>query len=522
MPGTENEPEARLGWSSHRTEQHANVEQGVTIRLTARVIVLLVITVAAMFVVDGYWDHSTDRAQARENLDRVARHLGGALSALVEHVWSNEGAENAVSLLRDANERHPSIALRWVWLDATPGDPQAARISNGPEIAASIKAKRSIEDRQISPPKLYTYVPAKIPGSRAGAIELAQSLESLDARTTQTLRRLVVLLVGLLVASAGTILLIGIYFVGRPLQLLKNKADRAGTGDLSGPLDLPGKAELSELAAALNSMCERLGESRRRLEAESAAKVDALEQARHTDRLRTVGRLASGIAHELGTPLNVVSGRAAMIARHDLDPDQVRDSAGIILSQADRMTEIIRQLLSFARRRSAEKSPRRLTEIAQQAKELVEPVAAKSGVRVVLEAPRNGDSNGLYALCNPAEIQQVLINLIVNAIQASSADGEVRIRLSFEQASRRPGQPDALGSGSVCVAVSDQGAGIEDEDLPHVFEPFFTTKGIGEGTGLGLSIVHGIVEDHGGWITVESSVGRGSCFTVHLPPADRK
>jgi two-component system, NtrC family, sensor kinase len=484
--------------------------------------VLLVLTMAAMFVVDGYWVHRADRSQARTNMNRGARHLGSALSTLVEHVWQSEGAKKALALLRDANERHKSIVMRWVWLDAEPSDPQAPRVPDRREIQASLEQEESIEDRQASPPTLYTYVVSRIPGPRAGAIELAQSLASLDAQTATTFKRTVMLLVGLLVASVGTILLIGIYFVGRPLQLLKDKAERAGAGDLSRPLDLPGKAELSELADALNDMCDHLAESRRWLEDETAAKLEALEQARHTDRLRTVGRLASGIAHELGTPLNVVSGRAALIARRHLDEDQTRESAEIIISQAERMTGIIRQLLSFARRGSAEKHPCRLTEVARQAVALVEPIGGKRGVHILLQAPENGATNGLCALCNPAEIQQVFINLLVNAIQASPTDSEVNIQLGLEPDARRPGHADGPGLRSVRVAVQDRGAGIPDSDLPHVFEPFFTTKDVGEGTGLGLSIVHGIVEDHGGWITVDSKAGGGSCFTFHIPSADAK
>src|SRR5204863_590761 len=123
------------------------------------------------------------------------------------------------------------------------------------------------------------------------------------------------------------------------------KARRVGTGDLSGPLHLRQRDELGELANEINLMCERLAEER-------GAREQATEQLRHADRLTTVGKLASGLAHELGTPLNVVRGRAKLIVDHEVEGKEVTDSARIVVEQAERMTALIRQLLDFARPRA--------------------------------------------------------------------------------------------------------------------------------------------------------------------------
>src|SRR5208337_2658068 len=143
----------------------------------------------------------------------------------------------------------------------------------------------------------------------------------------------------------------------RPLDLLIAKARRIGGGDLTGPVHLRSRDELAELAENLNHMCAKLAESETRLRQETAARIMALEQLRHADRLKTVGRLASGIAHELGTPLNVVAGRAGLIGSGKLDSQQIVESAAAIKQEADKMTTIIRHLLDFARASTPRKSP---------------------------------------------------------------------------------------------------------------------------------------------------------------------
>jgi signal transduction histidine kinase len=236
-----------------------------------------------------------------------------------------------------------------------------------------------------------------------------------------------------------------------------------------------------------------------------------IEQLRHADRLSTVGKLASGIAHELGTPLTVVSGRARLIA-DGLSGEETRESALTIADQAQRMTRIIRQLLDFARRRSAAKSPEDLRAVARQTVSLLSPLADKRGARITLDEP----DTPLMAEVDVGQLQQALTNLVVNAIQAMPRGGAVRCAVG-----RAPARPPADHGGAegeyLSVAVTDEGEGMSEETMAHIFEPFFTTKPVGEGTGLGLSVTYGIVKDHGGWIELESSPGAGTRFTIRLP-----
>jgi two-component system, NtrC family, sensor kinase len=253
-----------------------------------------------------------------------------------------------------------------------------------------------------------------------------------------------------------------------------------------------------------------LGDQQQRIRSEAAERLAAMEQLRHADRLKTVGRLAAGIAHELGTPLNVVSGRAGLIASGKLSDEEIQQSAWTIKAEAERITGIIRQLLDFARRRSPQRVQIDLRDVARQTTQLLEPLALKRGVTLTVQ----GNGHAVTACADFAQIQQVVTNLVMNAIQAMGNGGQVCVRMGNQT---RGAETDAAPSNHAFLCVEDQGTGITPEDLEHIFEPFFTTKHVGEGTGLGLSIAEGIIREHGGWMEVDSRPGEGSRFTVFLP-----
>jgi signal transduction histidine kinase len=176
------------------------------------------------------------------------------------------------------------------------------------------------------------------------------------------------------------------------------------------------------------------------------------------------------------------------------------------------MTKIIRQLLDFARASSPHKAPTDLSTVVGQTADLLRPLAEKRNVQLCI-AP--GEVSAVAAI-DAGQIQQVLTNLMVNAIQAMPNGGNVDIAVR-RQTARAPDSADDHPCEYLAIEVRDQGVGIAEEHLQHLFEPFFTTKGVGEGTGLGLSIAYGIVQEHGGWIDVTSRPNQGSCFTVFLP-----
>jgi signal transduction histidine kinase len=301
----------------------------------------------------------------------------------------------------------------------------------------------------------------------------------------------------------------GMWLVGRPLQLLAGKAQRIGEGDLSGPVSLEQRDEIGQLGREVNAMCERLSEANARTQAETSARIHAMEQLRHADRLITVGRLAAGIAHELGTPLNVIAGRVKMLRRGKVDAETQSEYLASVAEQAERMTRIIRQLLDFAGRRDPRTTATDLHTIARAIQRLVEPIARKHQVEVALS-----EQGRAMALGDPVQLEQVLSNLVVNGIHACEVGGRVEISCGTEVASNGG---SASETKRAFLRVSDDGHGMDEETQARIFEPFFTTKEIGQGTGLGLSVAHGIVLENGGSISVSSRKGQGSTFSVFLP-----
>jgi two-component system, NtrC family, sensor kinase len=240
------------------------------------------------------------------------------------------------------------------------------------------------------------------------------------------------------------------------------------------------------------------------LAAALSEEILALERAKaqvvRADKLATVGQLSAGLAHELGTPLSVITGRAKMLAQGQVPVDQVNGVGRTIVEQADRMASFIRQLLDFARRREPKKATYDLRLIARQAVALLQAMANAGQVSLT-----TGElATAVMVSCDAAQMGQVLTNLIVNAVQATPPGGQVQVI------------PGAAGAEAI-VQVKDTGRGIPAEHLARIFEPFFTTKQTGSGTGLGLSVAMGIVTDHGGTIKAESTLGVGTVFTVRLP-----
>jgi len=233
----------------------------------------------------------------------------------------------------------------------------------------------------------------------------------------------------------------------------------------------------------------------------TSAHVATMDQLRHRDRLALIGQIASGLAHELGTPLNVIAGRTRLLTKQSLSAEQLAAHVSSVLEQTQRMTSIIRQLLDFARRRGPDRGQVDLHDLCRLVLELLQPLALKRNVRLTL-LPASGEC---MAAVDHNQIQQAVSNLVMNAIQAMPKGGEVTFSVRGE------------GGDHLALSVQDNGTGIAPEHHERIFEPFFTTQGAGEGTGLGLSITEGIVRDHGGRIEVTSEVGHGSCFTLHLP-----
>ncbi len=359
---------------------------------------------------------------------------------------------------------------------------------------------------------LYTLAPAAA-GDRGerGAIEIAVSLAGHDAYVWSTVVRLTLAGIAILAINLVLSVLLGRYWIGRPIRQVITKARLVGRGQLEGQLKIRTRDEVGDLAREVNMMATQLAAQQDSVEASHREQLAAQEQLRHSERLATVGKLAAGIAHEMGTPLNVADGYAKQILSGAVKGEEAGDCARIISKQITRITAMIRGLMRFARRQTPKKGPVDLVQLAHDTVMLMKPLE-KNGVVTTVEGTPT------MALADASEIQQVLTNLITNGMQAMPKGGSIVIRVHAEKR-RPPAHEGGAEEEYSCITVEDQGAGIAAAELSHIFDPFFTTKDVGEGTGLGLSMAHGIVRDHGGWIDVASQVGEGCRFTVYLPRA---
>ncbi len=223
------------------------------------------------------------------------------------------------------------------------------------------------------------------------------------------------------------------------------------------------------------------------------------EQLRETERVAELGTLASGMAHEIGTPMNVILGRAEYLLQRTTD-EGMKKGLTTIVTQIERITKVMNQLLAFARRKTPERRPVDLAEIVEDSLEMFQERIADSRITV----DKAIEANIPLVHADRDQLMQVLINLMMNSFHAMPDGGRLRLSLDREK-------------GHVRLGVSDTGHGMPEEIRAKVFEPFFTTKDFGKGTGLGLTVVKGIIEEHGGSIAVESAVGKGTTFQIRLP-----
>jgi two-component system NtrC family sensor kinase len=320
----------------------------------------------------------------------------------------------------------------------------------------------------------------------------------------------VALVAGLGVAIVGIVYVLVLH----PIHQIAVMAGAIRSGDFGKQLAWNRRDEIGRLAHELDTMSDQLRAAQQAAEAH----LEALEQLRHADRVATLGKLASSVAHELGNPLNVIEMRAQLIEGGEAETvADVRQNASIIVAQTRRMTRIISEILSFARRQPARPSRLDLVRVVRNGIALSDHIARKHKLSIQLDAPEqplelDGDEDKLL---------QVVVNLVVNAVQATEAGGIVHVGVR-EKSQASKDDPTGLEQRYACIDVLDHGVGISAQSLPQIFQPFFSSKRVGEGTGLGLSVAQGIAKEHDGWITVNSELGRGSSFKVYLPCDVRK
>jgi two-component system NtrC family sensor kinase len=353
-----------------------------------------------------------------------------------------------------------------------------------------------------------------------GVLDVTMSMEEPDARLALASRRariaalLIALVAGLF--SAAFIYLL----VRRPVHRLIEGAQRVSRGDLDTEIEVRGHHEMGRLAGAFNSMTRQLRSARgeltswsERLESALRERTEQLERSQrevvHMEKMASLGKLSATVAHELNNPLAGILTYSKLVDRtlrestcEDLkaEREELERYLQLIQREAARSGEIVRNLLTFARRSGARLAEQRLNPILERALMLLRHHFEMSSI-VVDARPLEGDDT---LTCDGDQVLQALVALLVNAVEAMPSGGTLQLVAECD-------------AESVSIKIADTGVGIPEGDLTHIFEPFFSSKEGQEASGLGLAVVYGIVRRHEGTIDVSSRVDEGTTFTIRLP-----
>jgi two-component system NtrC family sensor kinase len=353
-----------------------------------------------------------------------------------------------------------------------------------------------------------------------GVLDISMDLATVDSEVVKLEFGAIATTLTQVILLAVLIVLLTRRLVGEPIRKM-TAATRAMQADALGePLDVQTPAELRLLAQSFNEMRERLRvalddlnqlahDLERRVEERSRQLSAARDKLVSSARLASLGQLSASVAHEINNPISGVLNLSMLLQRilreDGIPPGRVAEFKRYlsqISEESARVGRIVKDLLAFARVPNSRRTEVNLNALVRKTMPLVEHKLAVANVRTELELSPDVPT----LVCDGSQVQQVLINLVMNATEAMHGGGVVRVCTRLDHEAQRAE-----------LAVADSGAGIPHEQLPRIFDPFFTTKEEGKGVGLGLWVVYGIVENHGGTIDVHSEIGKGTTFVVRLP-----
>jgi len=356
-----------------------------------------------------------------------------------------------------------------------------------------------------------------------GILDIVSPLDQIESTIRTNTITIISLSLSFVLFAAVLVSLLVQRVVYTPLGDLESGAARLAGGDLDQPIPVRSQDELGQLAQSFNSMMEALRKSRVQLEewghtleqkVEEATRELHIAQAEAArgEKLASVGLLAAGIAHELNNPLTGVLTFSTLVRKQMPDGSPQAEDLDLVINETRRCAAIIRRLLDFAREKAPEKTYVDLNRLIDRTLDLVSQSAQASDIEIVTDLDQTLPTLWL----DEDLIEQVIMNMLVNAEHAIEAGGRITVRTRLRRDYRRNipnSEPVAMAE----ISIADSGCGIPAENLSKIFDPFFTTKSVGKGTGLGLSVSHGTIESHGGVIEVTSTVGEGTEFRIYLP-----
>lgn len=470
--------------------------------MTLRSRFTLALTAVGIFVFGSYalWAYFSERAELRAAATRELAIIGRSLETALGNALRDNQAADVIETLATLETLAPDLDVHvhnaaGGSLARSPGAVPELAIEVAATTARESRAERTTLDREASEPRLIFSAALLSEGTLLGSLSIVRPVDDLTADLSRTRDRLIVMVALFLIATMATGSVLGTIHVSRPIARLLDGIRHVREGNFRNRVRSGHHDELGRLVAEFNSMIGALADERARRETETEARTRLERGLQNVDKLVTIGQLSAGLAHEIGSPLQVLSGRASVLLGHS-DPE-VRRQAEQLVAQCVRITRIVEQLLSFGRRKAALISPCDLVVSVRAVLELLAGEARRRGVNLVLDT----DAGPHFIDGDRDQLQQIALNLIRNALAATPRDGKVVVRV------------DRLHQ-LVRISVRDTGAGIDADVRARLFEPFFTTRAAEGGTGLGLSVVKAIADEHRATVDVFSEAGGGAEFVV--------
>lgn len=479
-------------------------------RLATRIFLYLFTLIAIASAVLGYVSVQDARDHLLSGIRSEARLMARSLAAVLRFYHPSDPAVDLDKLLADIAPRNWSSPpmLRFYDRDGAPVGVACAYCNPLPipQKQINLQALEGNGREEFLEMGVEQFFSIVVPvqgadDSRQGALEVVLPLQQINRTLAATTRQFLFFTVALAVGLGTLIILIARWNITQPMQRLIGAARQLGAGDFTSRVEPSGVADLDRLTDELNRMAEQLEELDHKRDSFYQEKLQLEKGLRHAEKLASIGQLSSGLAHEIGTPLNVISGRAEYLLSKLDKEDTSRKSLVTIVQQSENITALIERLLAFSRKEEQAFAELSLQHPIKEAFSLCLLRSKRSRDEITLdldlgEDRMSGDADAL---------QQLFVNLILNSFQAIEGAGAIRISVAgYEQNRLR-------------IIYEDNGPGIPEEQRSRIFDPFFTTKQVGEGTGLGLFIVANIVEEHDGEIRVETATEGGTRFVIILP-----
>ncbi len=344
-----------------------------------------------------------------------------------------------------------------------------------------------------------------------GVLDIGMSLADVDQEIKEAQNKMIIFALIAFLVIAVTISISINRYVTRPVRELVKGTQKIAEGNLSYSIPLKDESEIGQLASSFNQMTsdlkradEKLIDWGKTLEQKVELRTEELRKAENqlfqSEKLASLGKLAAGVAHEINSPLTGVLTYSSLLLQEKKEGDPEKEDLEVIVNETNRCKKIVKGLLDFARQTEPDKALTDLNEVIEKSIDLISHQASMQSIKI--EKKIKPDIPRI--MIDVGQIQQVFINILLNAIEAMPGGGTLTITSGIE---------DHM----VTIGFSDTGAGIPEENMRKIFDPFFTTKKQGRGTGLGLSVSYGIIEKHRGRLDVKSQVGKGSTFKIKLP-----